>query len=121
MKTILVVEDNPDNMSLVDQILTDERFVVLKAVTAEEGLECLKNHHIDLVLMDISLPKMSGTEAIRIMKSDGELKKIPVIALTAHAYTSDKDMVFKAGCDDYITKPVNEDVLLMAIKKLLKK
>jgi two-component system cell cycle response regulator DivK len=121
MKTILVVEDNPDNMALIDQILTDEGFIVLKAVMAEEGLEFLKNHHIDLVLMDISLPKMSGTDAIRAIKSDEVLKSIPVIAVSAHAYTSDKEKVFKAGCDAYITKPLSEDVLLMAIKKLLKK
>ncbi len=120
MTTILVVEDNPDNMTLIEEILEDEGLSVLKATLAEEGIALLKKTKVDLVLMDISLPKMSGLEATGIIKADKSLKNTPVIALTAHAMKSDMDAALSAGCDDYLTKPIDEDKLLETIHNLLK-
>lgn len=118
-KKILIVEDNPDNMVLAEQILEDAGFDIVQATRAEDGIECLKQGEIDLVLMDISLPDMDGLEATRIIKADEKLKAIPVIGLSAHAMTSDREAALSAGCDDYQTKPIEEDLLLNMINQLL--
>jgi len=119
VKTILVVEDNPDNMVLVDEILEDEGFRVLQASTAEAGIVQLDSEDVDLVLMDISLPRMSGLEAIRIIKANNATRDIPVIALTAHAMQTDRDKALAAGCNDFLTKPINEDELIAAMQEQL--
>ena len=115
----MVIEDNPDNMALIEEILEDEGFDVLKAPLAEEGIALLKEAGADLILMDISLPKMSGMEATQIIKADDAIKDIPVIALTAHATKTDRNMALSAGCDDFITKPIDEDELLAMINEHL--
>jgi CheY-like chemotaxis protein len=120
MKNILVVEDNPDNMALMEEILEDEGFAVLKAETAEKGIEALANTSVDLILMDISLPKMSGLEASQLIKANTATADIPIIALTAHAMTSDRGKALAAGCDEFLTKPVNEEAVLKAIWEKLK-
>lgn len=117
--TILVIEDNPDNMALIEQILEDEGFAILKAELAEDGITLLKQNRVNLILMDISLPKMSGLEATKIIKADNAIKDIPVIALTAHAMLSDRNMALSAGCDGYLTKPIDEKKLLEEIKEFL--
>ncbi len=116
MKTILVVEDNPDNMALVEQILEDEGFCVLKAVLAKDGIALLKESAVDMILMDISLPEMNGLEATKIIKAGETTKDIPVIALTAHAMETDREEAISAGCDGYLTKPIDEEELLETIK-----
>jgi len=120
MRTILVIEDNPDNMTLIEEILEDEGFNVLTAVMAEEGIALLGDAEVDLILMDISLPKISGLEATKIIKANDTTKDIPIIALTAHAMKSDRDMALSAGCDDFLTKPIDEEELLETINRLLK-
>jgi CheY-like chemotaxis protein len=120
MKTILVVEDNPDNMALIEQIMEDEGFCVLKAILAKDGIALLKERAVDLILMDISLPEMSGLDATRIIKAEQAIKDIPVIALTAHAMETDREMAISAGCDSYLTKPINEEELLETINQFLK-
>lgn len=118
-KNILVIEDNPDNMDLVDEILKDAGFKVFQATRAEDGIERLHQGGIDLVLMDVSLPEMDGLEATRYIRADKKLKSMPIIGLSAHAMKSDKDAAMLAGCDDYRTKPIDENVLLQAINRLL--
>ncbi|MBE9526326.1 MAG: response regulator [Proteobacteria bacterium] len=120
-KTILVIEDNPDNMALVCEILEDADYLVQEAMRAEDGITRLKQGGIDLVLMDISLPEMDGMEATRLIKADNILKSIPVIGLSAHAMISDKEAALDAGCDDYQTKPIDEGALLTLIDNYLTK
>lgn len=119
MKTILIIEDNPDNMALVEEILEDAGFITVQAMRAEDGIERLQQGGIDLVLMDMSLPEMDGLEATRVIKADSSLKAMSVIGLSAHAMQSDRDKALEAGCDDYLTKPIDEEALLEMISQLL--
>ena len=106
-KTILVIEDNQLNMKLVKTLLQIEKHQVLEAMTAENGLEIAKERLPDLILMDIQLPGMNGLEATRILKEDPELKTIPVVALTSFAMQGDEEKAISAGCEGYITKPID--------------
>ena len=119
MTTILVIEDNPDNMALIEEILEDEGFTVLKAFLAEEGIKLLTETRPDLIIMDISLPEMDGLEATRIIKSDDHNNCIPIVAITAHAMQKDRDIALAAGCDDFLTKPIEEEKLLKALNRFL--
>lgn len=104
---ILVVEDNLDNMTLIVDVLTSLEYEVFEATDGLSGVEMIENLRPDLVLMDLSLPKKDGWTATREVKAQNELKTIPIIALTAHAMKGDKERALEAGCDDYITKPIN--------------
>ena len=106
-KTILIIEDNQLNMKLVKTLLQIEKHQVLEADTAEKGLEIAKEKRPDLILMDIQLPGMDGLEATRIIKQDPELKGIPVVALTSFAMQGDEEKALEAGCEGYITKPID--------------
>ncbi|MDY6964809.1 MAG: response regulator [Halobacteriota archaeon] len=119
MKTILVVEDNPDNLDLVTEILEDEGYIVTGANSAEEGIRLVGEDDVDLVLMDIGLPDMDGLEATKIIKSDPNIKDIPIVALTAYAMKGDREKVLNAGCDGYLTKPLEEDELIKKIKEFI--
>lgn len=119
MRKILVIEDNPDNMALVDEILDDAGFEVIQAVNAETGIDMLNSHAVDLILMDISLPQMSGLEATFIIKSRTETSHIPIIALTAHAMQDDKKRALSAGANGVLTKPFDEDQLLQTIEEMI--
>lgn len=119
MPTIGVVEDNPDNRLLVRAILED-LYDVEEYETGREALEAFRTVPPDLVLLDISLPEMDGTEVLRHMRDDPGLSAIPVIALTAHAMTGDREKYLAEGFDDYLSKPiVEEEVLTGAIDRLL--
>ncbi len=119
MKKIAVVEDNPDNRLLVEAILEDD-YQVLEYESGAEGLEGIRTTRPDLVLLDISLPGMDGTEVLAALRQDPELDGLPVIALTAHAMAGDREKYLAAGFDDYIAKPIiDEDLLLGAIDRLL--
>jgi CheY-like chemotaxis protein len=107
-------------MALIEEILEDAGFDTAQATRAEDGIERLHQGGVDMVLMDISLPNMDGLEATRIIKADKALKVIPIIGLSAHAMQSDQTAALEAGCDAYQTKPINEDVLLTTIHRLLK-
>lgn len=116
---IAVVEDNPDNRMLV-QALLEDRYEISEYETGVEAVEGLGGDVPDLVLLDISLPEMDGTEVLAWIREQDELKDIPVIALTAHAMAGDRDKYLAAGFDDYVTKPiVDEDVLFEAIERCL--
>ncbi|PJF26412.1 MAG: two-component system response regulator [Phototrophicales bacterium] len=104
---ILVVEDNLDNMTLITDVLQSLGYETILARDGEEGVKMAGTEKPDLVLMDLSLPKMDGWTATRLIKADETLAKIPVIALTAHAMVGDRDRALEAGCDDYLTKPLN--------------
>lgn len=116
---IAVVEDNPDNRLLV-QALLEDYYEISEFETGREAVDGLVDDGPDLVLLDISLPEMDGTEVLAWLREQDELKDTPVIALTAHAMTGDREKYLKAGFNDYVTKPiVDEDVLLGAIRRWL--
>ena len=119
MKKIAVVEDNPDNRLLV-QVILESLYEVIEYENGFTALEGMAKQKPDLVLLDVSLPGMDGSEVLQRIRADGELRDVPVIALTAHAMTGDREKYLAAGFDDYVTKPiVDETLLLDAIKNLL--
>lgn len=106
-RRILVVEDNPDNRILITDVLTSLDYEVLVAVDGEEGVNKASSEKPDLILMDISLPMMDGLTATRQIKASDGLGHIPIIALTAHAMVGDRERALDAGCDDYVSKPID--------------
>jgi len=120
MSRILLVEDNEMNRDMLGRRLQRRNFEVIIAVDGLEGIE--KAHHDapDLILMDLSLPGLDGWEAIRRLKSDETTRQIPIIALTAHAMSGDKEKALEAGSDDYDTKPIEFPRLLSKIEALLR-
>jgi two-component system cell cycle response regulator DivK len=106
-KRILVVEDNPDNRILITDVLSSLDYEVLVAMDGEEGLKLAETEIPDLILMDLSLPKMDGWTATNRIKANDALSHIPIIALTAHAMVGDREKALRAGCDDYISKPID--------------
>jgi CheY-like chemotaxis protein len=118
MKKILVVEDVDLNQDLVVQLLEDN-YEVLTAVDGAEGLQIAEREHPDLILMDLSLPIIDGWEATRRLKANAALKHIPIIALSAHAMMGDAEKALQSGCDDYLSKPLDEDLLFAKLAKFL--
>ncbi len=118
MKRILVVEDHELNMDLLVQLLEDE-YEVLTATDGAAGIELAERERPDLILMDLSLPVIDGWEATRRIKANDGLKHIPIIALTAHAMVGDAERALACGCDDYMTKPVDEDCLFEKLDQFL--
>lgn len=119
MRRIALVEDNADNRLLVHAILEDA-YAVEEYETGSEALAGLRKNPPSLVLLDISLPAMDGTEVLRRVRADERLRSIPVIALTAHAMTGDRERFLDMGFDAYVTKPIiDESVLLGEIERLL--
>jgi CheY-like chemotaxis protein len=104
---ILVVEDNQDNMTLISDVLNSLNYDVIQAVDGEQGVSMAQAEHPDLILMDLSLPRMDGWTATRYIKANPDLHQIPIIALTAHAMMGDRERALEAGCDDYLSKPLN--------------
>ena len=104
---ILVIEDTPMNMELVTDVLEVVGYNVIQAETAETGIEKARTERPDLILMDIGLPGMDGLTAAGILKRDQLTKDIPIIALTSHAMQDDEERIMTAGCDGYITKPID--------------
>jgi two-component system cell cycle response regulator DivK len=119
MTRILLVEDNEMNRDMLSRRLSRRGFDVLIAVNGEAGVELAASEKPDLILMDMSLPVMDGWEATRRIKANPGTSRIPVIALTAHAMASDRDMAIEAGCDDYDSKPVDLSQLVRKIEQLL--
>ncbi len=114
MPKILLVEDNEMNRDMLSRRLKRKGFEVSIAVDGAAALEAVESDHPELILMDLSLPIMDGWEATRRLKADPATADIPVIALTAHAMSGDREKALEAGCDDYDTKPIN-------LKRLLEK
>src|SRR5947209_19908492 len=109
---ILLVEDNEMNRDMLARRLTRRGYVVSVAVDGMEGLEMASGMMPDLILMDMSLPRLDGWEASRRLKADEYLRRIPIIALTAHAMSDDRSKAIEAGCDEYDTKPIEFSRLL---------
>lgn len=116
MKTILIVEDIELNIDLLAQILEDD-YSILIAKDGAQGVALTKQHKPDLVLMDISLPVMDGYEATRNIRKT--FQTLPIIGLSAHAMQGDDEKARAAGCTDYLTKPVDEELLLKKVKQYL--
>ncbi len=119
MPKILLVEDNEMNRDMLSRRLESKGYLVVLAVDGQIGVEMAERETPDLVLMDMSLPVLDGWEATRRLKASPTTRHIPVIALTAHAMSSDRDKALEAGCDDYDTKPVELPRLLGKIEALL--
>lgn len=118
-KKILVIEDNELNMELLCDVLKKEGFIVIQKYTGKEGVSAAQTQHPDLVVMDISLPDIDGLEATKTLKTAPATKAIPVIALTAHAMKGDREKAIEAGCDDYLTKPIDINIFLKKIKSYI--
>jgi len=116
---ILVVEDNDRNRRLIKIVLKAKGYEVIEAVTAEEAIVQLDNEPIALILMDIQLPKMDGLKLAQNIKKNPDTKDIPVIALTAYAMKGDREKFLAAGCDDYISKPIDTRELPKIVTKFL--
>lgn len=104
---ILVIEDNPLNLELVTDLLEAKGFRVLQAQTAEEGVRSARENAPELILMDLSLPGMDGLAAAKMLKADPATARLPIVALTAHAMRGDDAIAKAAGCDGYLTKPID--------------
>ena len=119
---ILVVEDNDMNMQLVEFLLEEGGYDILKATSGEEALALTRSGAgpPDLILMDIQLPGMDGLSVVRAMKSDAATRRIPILALTAHAMRGDRDRFLEAGCDGYISKPIDVKTFISAIEGYLR-
>jgi CheY-like chemotaxis protein len=114
MAKILLVEDNEMNRDMLSRRLKKKGYDVVMAFDGQRGVEMASEESPNVILLDMSLPVMDGWEAAKHLKADDTTKKIPIIALTAHAMAGDRDKALGAGCDDYDTKPVD-------IKRLLEK
>ena len=104
---VLVVEDNEDNMTLIVDVLQSLDYEVIQAKDGEQGVTMATDMIPDVILMDLSLPRMDGWTATKTIKQNQNLHHIPIIALTAHAMVGDRERALAAGCDDYISKPIN--------------
>ena len=120
MPTVLLVEDNEMNRDMLSRRLARRGFDVLLAVDGEQGVRMAKTEMPDLILMDMNLPVLDGWGATRQIKAEASTQSIPLIALTAHAMTGDRDKALEAGCDDYDTKPVELPRLLEKMERLLR-
>ena len=121
-RKILVVEDNDMNMQLVEFLLEEGGYDIVKATSGEEALNIVRdsdNGAPDLILMDIHLPGMDGLSVVRAMKSDQRTSRVPILALTAHAMRGDKDRFLEAGCDGYISKPIDVKTFISSIEQYL--
>jgi CheY-like chemotaxis protein len=121
MPKILIVEDNEDNWQILSRRLRRRGYDVVVARDGKQGLTMARSDKPDLILMDMNLPLLDGWEATRLIKADPKSKGTPVIALTAHALTGDRDKALEAGCDDYHTKPVELPRLLEQIEEQLRR
>ena len=118
MKKILIVEDVEFNRDLIVQLLEDS-YDVLSAADGAEGLQLAAREHPDLILMDLSLPVIDGWEVTRRLKANAALHDIPIIALSAHAMMGDREKALQSGCDEYLSKPLDEDLLFAKLARFL--
>jgi two-component system cell cycle response regulator DivK len=117
--TILYVEDNPDNRSLIRRVLEAEGYAVAEAINAKQALETLENSEVSLVLMDINMPDMDGYTLTAKIKAIKKFRNIPIVAVTANVMRGDREKSLGAGCDGYIQKPIDIDTLSQQIERFL--
>ena len=118
---ILVVEDNPKNLKLVRDVLQYSGYEVIEATSGEDGVLLARDEQIDLILMDLQLPGIDGTEALRRIREDGSSNGVPVVAVTAFAMNEDRDRAFAAGFDGYVEKPISVKGLQQQVSDFLTK
>jgi two-component system, cell cycle response regulator DivK len=118
-KTVLLVEDNEDNLVVYRTILEHVGYKVIEARDGEEGVNRAQEHLPDLILMDISIPRIDGWEATRRLKAGEATREIPIIALTAHALEEDRQKAVQAGCDGYLAKPVEPRRVVQEVERFL--
>ncbi len=116
---ILVVEDNELNMKLMRAVFQIKDYRVVTAEDGKTGIKKAREHRPCMILMDVGLPDMNGLDAVRILKAGPELKKVPVIAVTGYAMLDDEKKAYEAGCDDYVSKPIDIKTLLEKITTVL--
>jgi two-component system, cell cycle response regulator DivK len=119
--TILYIEDNPMNMRLVRKMLKMGGYDMIEAVNGLDGLAMVEQERPMLILLDINLPDIDGTEVTAQLKANAELRHIPVIAVTANAMSGDRERFLEAGCDGYISKPLSKETLLETVAELLER
>ena len=119
MTRVLLVEDNEMNRDMLSRRLIRRGFQVVFAMDGQQGVDLARSEQPDIILMDMSLPVLDGWEATRRVKADDATRSVPVIGLTAHAMSGDRERAIEAGCDDYDTKPVELDRLIGKIERLL--
>jgi len=115
---VLIIEDNPDNMTTIKAIIKD-KYKTLEAFDGEEGLKMIRSHMPNMILLDMSLPKKSGEELLKIIKNESPTKNIPIIAVTAQSMKGDREKILNLGCDGYVSKPVEPDELLTEMCRLI--
>lgn len=118
-QTVLIVEDNELNMKLFHDLLEAHGIETIKAFDGKNVLEIVHEHKPDLILMDIQLPEISGLDITKLIKSDNDIKHIPVIAVTAFAMKGDEQKIREGGCEDYISKPISVGSFMDTINKYL--
>lgn len=121
MPKLLLVEDNVESRDGLSRHLRRKGYEIFLAVDGRQGIDVARAEAPELILMDMSLPVLDGWEATRQLKAGSETRRIPVIALTAHAMAGDREKALEAGCDDYDTKPIEFSRLLTKIESLLQK
>jgi two-component system, cell cycle response regulator DivK len=119
MAKVLLVEDNEMNRDMLSRRLIRRGFQVVFAMDGQQGVDLARSERPDIILMDMSLPVIDGWEATRRVKADDLTRSVPVIGLTAHAMSGDREKAIEAGCDDYDTKPVELDRLIGKIERLI--
>ena len=119
MTKVLLVEDNEMNRDMLSRRLIRRGFQVVFAMDGQQSIDLAHSERPDIILMDMSLPIIDGWEATRCLKADDATRSVPVIGLTAHAMSGDREKAIEAGCDDYDTKPVELDRLIGKIERLL--
>ena len=119
MTKVLLVEDNEMNRDMLSRRLIRRGYQVVFATDGQQGIDLARSERPDVILMDMSLPIIDGWEASRRLKADDATRNVPLIGLTAHAMSGDREKAIEAGCDDYDTKPVDLDRLIGKIERLL--
>ena len=119
MTKIVYIEDNPQNLRLIKRMLSHTGYEVFEAQTGKDGLALIEELVPDLILLDINLPDIEGTEVAQLVKGDDRLKHIPIIALTANAMHGDRERFLRMGCEGYIAKPVSRTELNMTVEMFL--
>jgi two-component system cell cycle response regulator DivK len=118
-KTVLIVEDNDLNMKLFNDLLEAHGYATIQSKDGMEALKLARDHHPDLILMDIQLPEISGLEVTKWIKEDPDLKAIPVIAVTAFAMKGDEEKIRQGGCEAYLAKPISVQKFIEAVGRFL--
>ncbi|RJR16056.1 MAG: response regulator [Nitrospiraceae bacterium] len=120
MKTVLVIEDNEDNMVLISRLLEKSQYRVLQAGNGQKGIDAAIEHRPDFIILDIQLPDMDGTEVLRSLREKDMTSGIPVIAMTSFAMSGDRERLLASGCNGYIEKPIDPGIVIEQIKKIIK-